>query len=314
MDAPHSHSFTSVTRSLRIDRVTIEVIDAFAAAGVRGILLKGPALARWLYEGGPARPYLDCDLLVAPHARAVAEATLRELGYQAHAFDTVRGDWPKHATTWHRSDATTIDLHVTLAGLETPPDRVWEVLSEVTERMEVAGREVEVLAPASRTLLVALNAAKDAARVAKVQRDLEQALARLPIDLWSDALALAERLDAVATFATGLRRTPRGVELAERLGLGQATPPTSIAIRDTPPPPLAVGLDWMLSTPGWKGKVGLVVRKVFPPPSFMRAWKPLARRGPVGLAVAYAWRPAWMAWRAGPAMRAAWRVRRRSGR
>jgi hypothetical protein len=313
VDAPHPPSFASVTRSLRIDGVTIEVIDAFSAAGIRSILLKGPVLARWLYDDGAARPYVDCDLLVAPDAEPMAQAALRALRFQPHAFDTIPGDWPKHATTWNRADATTVDLHVTLGGLEAPPARVWEALSHGTERMAVAGRDVEILGPPARALLVALNAAKDAVRVPKVRQDLEQAVARLPVGLWKDAYLLAQRLDAGPAFAAGLRRTPSGEALAEALALPFGLPPTSIAIRETPPPPLAVGVNWLISSPGWKGKIGLVARKVFPPRTFMRAWKPIASRGAIGLILAYAWRPGWMAWRAGPAIRAAWRIRRGPG-
>ena len=304
--------FESITRSLRVDKLTADVVRAFAGAGVRSILLKGPAIARWLYAEGAIRPYADCDLLVAEERAAAAQGVLIGLGLHREALDSIPGDWPKHATTWKREDGASVDLHVTLVGLEAPPRRVWEVLAERTDHMQVAGAEVEVLTPAARALLVALNAAKDATRVGKVRHDLGHAVDRVPFAVWQGAQGLAERLGSTAAFAAGLRRTPTGQELATRLGLPHDRPPRSIAIRDRPPPPLAVGVDWLLSTPGWKGKLALVGRKLVPPPSFMRAWTPLARRGPLGLAVAYAWRPVWIVWRTGPALRAWWKVRRSS--
>jgi hypothetical protein len=54
-----------------------------------------------------------------------------------------------------------------------------------------------------------------------------------------------------------------------------------------------------------------VLGKTFPPPAFMRAWSPLARRGALGLALAYAWRPVWLVVHSGAAVRA-WRRARRS--
>jgi hypothetical protein len=34
--------------------------------------------------------------------------------------------------------------------------------------------------------------------------------------------------------------------------------------------------------------------KLAPPATFMRTWSPLARRGRLGLALAYLWRPLWV--------------------
>jgi hypothetical protein len=308
---PGSPAFEATTRSLRIDRLTAEVVESFAGAGIRSILLKGPAIARWLYDEGAMRPYADCDLLVREDQSPSAQRILIGLGLQREALDSIPGDWPKHASTWRRGDGASVDLHVTLVGLEVPPRRVWEVLAERTDRMRVGGAGVEVLTPAARVLLVALNAAKDAVRVGKVRHDLGHALDRVPVETWAEARALAGRLDATAAFAAGLRRVPAGAELADRLGLPFDRPPSAIAIRERPPPPMAVGLDWLLSTPGWKGKVALMFRKIVPPPSFMRAWTPMATRGVPGLALSYLWRPLWIAWRAGPALRAWWKVRRR---
>ena len=54
----------------------------------------------------------------------------------------------------------------------------------------------------------------------------------------------------------------------------------------------------------------IVVRQVLPPPDYLRFRSPLARRGPVGLAAAYAARPVWLARHAPRAVRA-WRAARR---
>jgi hypothetical protein len=311
--SPHSPEFEAIARTLRIDHLTAEVVQAFQAAGIRSILLKGPALARWLYDEGAMRPYADCDLLVRTDSFQAAEGILASMGFEREGLDSIVGDWPKHARTWKRPDGTTIDLHVTLVGIAVAPPQAWDILTDGTEHMRVAGIEVEVLSPAARAVLVALNAAKDAARVGKVRHDLGHALDRLPTDLWKEAMAVAARLKSIGAFAAGLRRTPAGERLADELGLPHDTP-SVIALRERPPPPLAMGLDWLLATPGWSGKFRVVLRKVAPPPSFLRAWTPIARKGRLGLALAYVWRPVWLAWRVGPALGAWWRVRSKQGK
>jgi hypothetical protein len=55
----------SATR-LRIDAGTVELLESFDLTGVHALLLKGPAIARWLYPDLAQRPYVDCDLLIAP--------------------------------------------------------------------------------------------------------------------------------------------------------------------------------------------------------------------------------------------------------
>jgi len=50
--------------SLHLDAVTAEVVEAFRAVGVRTILLRGPAVGKWLYQEVGDRSYVDVDLLV----------------------------------------------------------------------------------------------------------------------------------------------------------------------------------------------------------------------------------------------------------
>jgi hypothetical protein len=55
-----------------------------------------------------------------------------------------------------------------------------------------------------------------------------------------------------------------------------------------------------------------VAQRIFPSPKFMRAWYPIARRGPVGLAISYPRRLAWMVRATAPAVAAWVRARRRA--
>ena len=305
-----------IVRRAASDALAAHVTAALEDAGVPSILLKGPALARWLYRDPGERRYIDVDLLV-PHAKlARAEELLAAQGFSRSGRETIPGDWPRHAHNWLHPSGSILDLHYTLFGAAVAPGEVWDVLSARTETMIVGNRPVHVLDEGARALLVALHAWKDG-KFPQPRRDLARALGQLPKSVWDDAAVLAARLHALDAFAVGLERDPAGADLARELDL-PADRSTGVALRARGAPPLAMGIDWFMATPGWQGKLRLIFRKTFfPPPSFLRDWTPLAEKGVVGLVLAYAWRPLWVLWHIGPAYRAWLRAnreaRRRSG-
>ena len=69
-----------VGRSLFLDSKAGAAVQHLRAAGVPSIVLKGKAIATWLYEAGEARPYADVDLLVPPAQFERATELLAELG------------------------------------------------------------------------------------------------------------------------------------------------------------------------------------------------------------------------------------------
>jgi SAM-dependent methyltransferase len=288
-------------RCLQIDVATAELVTRLRERGIRSILLKGPALSSWLYKHDGARSYIDCDLLVRPDDFATVEEMLRGSGFNLFGIQAIPGDWPRHARTWLRADGFDVDLHSTLFGVTASPADTWDELAADTELLRVGGVETEILRPVARALVVALHAAKDGGRESKPCEDLRRAIERLSVEDWQATAQLARRLGAVQAFSMGLSRVPEGRELVTTLGV-QAGTSTALALRRRGAPPLSAGLDWMLTSPGTKGKIKLVARKLFPPVAFLRAWSPIARRGWLGLAAAYAWRPLWVLLRTGPAL------------
>jgi hypothetical protein len=143
----------------------------------------------------------------------------------------------------------------------------------------------------------------------KAVYDLERALERVDDETWQLAAKLARRLDAAPTFAGGLQLHPEGAALSRRLGVSEARS-IRMDLRASQVP-LTESIYELSLAPGIRAKLKLFRAELVPKPAFMRWWSPLARRGPVGLAAAYLWRPLYLIIHAPAAARVVWRVRRR---
>ena len=197
---------------MRIDAATAEVLECFERRGVRGLLLKGASIARWLYVDATDRPYADCDVLVAPTDFDAGEEALKSLGY-VKPFDDRRMPswWREHANEWHRpSDGLCVDVHRTLVGVGVDDATVWRALSADTEDVMVAGRPVAALSLPARAMHVALHATQHGVRWPLGMADLERALTAGDDDLWRQAAVLAAELQATEAFIAGLRLAPAG--------------------------------------------------------------------------------------------------------
>jgi len=294
---------------LVIDQAVAEVLSALRDAGIRSILLKGASFDEWLYEPESPRMYGDIDLLVGQSQLRSAEHVIFGLGYR-QPLDELRPSHVEHAEHWFRpEDGMNVDLHRSLIGIGARPEGTWEILAGEAERMAIGGIDVEVLSEPARAMHVALHAAGHGRDTEKTLIDLGRALERLPESTWESAAGIAERLEATEAFAAGLRLLPEGDRLAARLGLGTArSVETEMFARSVPYSSWFVKR--LAGTPGFRAKARLLARRTFPEPSFMRAWYPVARRGLVGLALAYAWRQLWILVKGPPAVLAWWRARR----
>lgn len=296
-------------QAIGVDVVTASVVSALRAAEVRSILLKGPTLAGLLYAPGELRRYVDVDLLVASADEERASRVLRGLGFgQLVGEEELGGHRRLHAHEWVGTAGVSVDLHRTLPGAAAPPERVVEVLMRHTRPLEVAGAQVEALAPSALLVQVALHAAHHGPRAPRALDEVARAVAHVPLETWELAASLAGEIDAVPAFATGVRLAPGGDTLADRLSLTRDAP-VDVALKAAGAPPLAVGLDWLLRTSGPRAKAALLVRTAFPSPGALRLWRPLARRGRSGLVAAYATHPFWLARHAVPSALALRRAR-----
>ena len=139
----------TAARTLALDGFTGELATEFQRDGIRCILLKGPALARWLYDDDELlRGYVDIDLLISPADLGAATTLLADAGFELSLREVALPDGRRpHAGTWVRAaDGVNVDLHDTLPGLSVPPEAVWAELAQTTETLVVGRAEVAVLA------------------------------------------------------------------------------------------------------------------------------------------------------------------------
>jgi Uncharacterised nucleotidyltransferase len=280
--------------AMAVDAVTANVVAALRRAGIESIVLRGPAIARWLYAEGEFRAYRDVDLLVEPGKRVEAEAVLTGLGLVHRQAGFAPGESVEHASEWIcRRPSVVVDLHKSIEGVRADPGELWAALSSVSQSIHVAGLAADAPGPPALALIVALHAAHHGVHGGKHVEELRRALDRADLETWQDALLLAERLGAVRSLAAGLRLVPEGAAVAERLRLPHDTDRVT-ALRAAGAHSTAIGFARLAATRGVRAKLALVARKLVPTPAFMRHWSRLARRGRAGLVLAYLWRPVWL--------------------
>jgi Uncharacterised nucleotidyltransferase len=299
--------------AMAVDAVSANVVSALRQAGIASLLLRGPAIARWLYADGETRAYRDVDLLVEPERQADAEAVIAGLGLVHRQAGFAPGESVDHASEWLcRRPSVVVDLHRRIEGVRADPAELWAALSSGSQRIDVAGETAEAPGEPALALIVALHAAHHGFRGSKHVEELRRALERADFETWQEALRLAARLEAVPSLAAGLRLLPEGAAVAERLRLPHDSDPAT-ALRAASAHSTAIGFARLAATPGMRAKLALAARKLVPTPAFMRHWSRLARRGRTGLVMAYLWRPVWVLLHLVPAG-IAWMRARRSRR
>lgn len=304
----------AVANVLRINAATAELLRAFAAEGVECLVLKGPAIAGWLYTEDDPRYYVDSDVLVRPADMPRAEDVLRRLGFE-NQFDDTRmpGWWREHGSEWGRaSDHVLVDLHRTLPGVGIGAAEAWAVLSAVTDRTPIAGYPASILGAPARTLHIALHAAHHGTAWGGPLADLERAIDRVGLPVWREATALAQRLAAIDELSAGLRLTTAGEALAVALGLPAARSVGAV-LRASSPPPVALGFEQLARAGSARQRAAIAWRKLVPPVTFVRHWQPQGTETRRGLALAYLRRPLWIL-RHSPAGLRSWLAARRQVR
>jgi hypothetical protein len=310
-----SRGVVLTAHALARDLATAQAVETLREVDVRSIVLKGPAIARWLYEDGAPRPYSDSDLLVSPARLGPAAGALESIGYSLVLDDRLAPSGDAHHLMWRRDrDGAKLELHWRLPGVRASTAVAWRRLSAETDRALLAGSEVEFLALPARALHLALHATQDAPERLKPLEDLRRGLRVADGTCWRAAAALAAVLSAQDAFAAGLRAIPEGAVVAAELGLPAARRASVVDMRASGASVRAVNFQRLLSERGPIGTARALGRVVIPSVAFMRWRYAEAERGPASLAAAYVQRWASL-WRdLVPVLRSIVRVNARSRR
>jgi hypothetical protein len=292
--------------TLLVERASADAVATLRSVGIRSILIKGPLQQRWLAPGGPQRASVDVDLLIQPVDLEAAEAALSASGHRPEPEVTPGVE--HHAHRWTSGSRVPIEVHWNLWG--TDPDLVWQVLADETELADVLGEPVEIPNESARCLIVALHAAHHGAGEDAPVDDLKNAISVAPLASWQRAAALAGATGAESEFTVGLGLVQRGKRLRTDLGLRPPQLTERLALNLSEPVAGAAGFYWLGRQRGMRARARFVMRKLVPPPDFMRFKYRFARKGTRFLALAYVYRLIWIGVRALPGF-LSWRRSRR---
>ena len=210
---------------LRLERLLGRAADALDDAGVRFLVVKGPAVAHRWYRSPGLRLFADLDLVVPSGEVHRATAVLHEaLGTDAElpelrpGFDERFGKESllRTPTTTSTPLGLELDLHRTLVagalGLAIPLDELFEQ----TETVAVGGRHIPTLGPVPTLLLACFQASiADVPPRLGAARDLAQMVRSGRIEVEAVAAA-ARRWRATAAVRAALRWSWDVLELPDR--------------------------------------------------------------------------------------------------
>lgn len=276
--------------NLRVDVAGAQVREWLAQEDIDCVLIKGRAFAQRLYDQLWERTYSDTDLLIRPTDRERAERLLVSHGYRRIDRDSDRLGQPAYAHTFTHLDGSLIDLHWNLSGATAGGQRTWDAVRARTVSLSVGGRPAQVPDDEATALIVALHNAHHGAKWSTAQRDLERALEHLAPAAWDSADRLAHHLGARDAFVAGLRLSPAGMPLADRLGACEGVS-LEYQLRARQTTYGAWALHRVASAGGLGRRAQVLGQVIVPPPATMRQFFPLARRGTLGLLAAYLLRP-----------------------
>lgn len=274
----------------RTDAAGAAVRVQLERAGIEHLVIKGRAFADRLYRQFWDRPYADTDIIIRLADRVRAEHVLEALGYARKDRDADLLGGAGYSHTFVHGDGAVIDLHWNLSGAGAAPEVTWELLCDHSRETAIGGLPARVPDDGATALIVVLHNAHHGARWPTTKPDLDRAASMLAPDAWRCAQGLARRLGAEEAFAAGLALSESGRELAHQLG-ADATVSLEYRLRADPVSYRAWALHRATTARGARARARVVAEVILPAPTAMRQSFTLARRGPLGLALAYLLRP-----------------------
>ncbi len=214
VDGLLTHHQAAMVQALTIEQRLLRLAAAFETAGIRVVVLKGPAVAHAVYPDPSMRPFGDLDLLVSTadwhRACDVLEANgyHRDLPEPRHGFDERFGK----AATHSDASGMQVDLHRTLV---LGPFGLWLDPAELcrhTETFDLAGRRLERLDRTGMLVNAALHAGLGASPPLLLPLcDVVQTAAHPGVD-WDRVGSWAERWHLGAAFSHAFAVAGRELE------------------------------------------------------------------------------------------------------
>lgn len=174
-----------------------EVLTALRARGVLPIVLKGAAMAKWIYPDPALRPFIDIDLLVPAEDVSRTHDLLTEFGYRLGTGQSTTATdltW-RHARGYYDPEGNrpTLDVHWRLAGYPLLIDVSYVTLAERCAVEPLAGADLLVASPGDTVLISSIFFLRElwyGKPRLRYLRDLAEVVARHPVD-WGRVTAMA---------------------------------------------------------------------------------------------------------------------------
>jgi Uncharacterised nucleotidyltransferase len=270
--------------ALSIERKMLRVTRRLDEAGIRPVILKGPALAHTVYQDPSWRTFEDLDLLVRTLEWRrtcdvlTADDYRRELPEPHAGFDERFG---KAAVHWN-GDGIALDLHRTLVlgpfGLWLDPDELYDHAVPFS----LGGRELLRLDDVDRSIHACLHASLGTlSDQLWTVRDVAQCMHAPELD-WKVLAERAERWRVVAVVAHAIRSATELLRVPMPRGASELLeyrPPRSerraletflTERRDRG----GTAISTLRAIPGLRAKAAYVRALVFPNREFLRARSP----------------------------------------
>jgi hypothetical protein len=195
-------------RNLALTHTLLDVLDRLEAAGVRGIPIKGPVLARMAYGDVALREFGDLDVVIGRHDLARAERALQGAGFRPAVALAPSAVEALMGSDYHRSlvnDATgvTLELHWALARGGGRLDDAWTWLH--ARRTLLLGREIHALSPEATLVYLCLHGSKHLWTRLSWIADVAQVVSAEPALDWDEVLGIAADGGVVRMTALGLK-------------------------------------------------------------------------------------------------------------
>lgn len=292
-DSFRKHSLKVILARRRM----VQAMAVLAEAEIEAVALKGSYLAFHAYAEAGLRPLRDIDLLVAPADAQTAWHALRAAGWQP-LFDAI-GTLEEYQRVKHQlpglmcpDGRVMLEIHHrALHGSGSDPDLADDPeFAPSLQRTEINGTRVSYMGAELLLAHLIIHSAHDHQfdNGPGIFADIAALLATHRID-WPRFWAVAERFDAVRSAILVLRIAELwwaipGIEWGQHAAAAAAVPRqliesvAQLSLRDRANAAESALLSRLDNAPGVGAKLALVARKLFPPPSLLRAAYPNSGR------------------------------------